>query len=48
MIEWSPGSVASLGKPSVVPVVALDASADTLSEHVDGAVTSGEDLFVWT
>ncbi len=48
VIEWSPGLVASLGKPSVVPVVALDASADTLSEHVDGAVTSGEDLFVWT
>ncbi|MFB8765711.1 PTS sugar transporter subunit IIA [Nocardiopsis alba] len=47
VIEWSPGLVASLGKPSVVPVVALDAFADTLSEHVDGAVTSGEDLFVW-
>ena len=48
VIEWSPGLVASLGKPSVVPVVALDARADTLSEHVNGAVTAGDELFVWT
>lgn len=48
VIEWSPGLVASLGKPSVVPVVALDAGADALSDHADGAVTTGEELFVWT
>ena len=48
VIEWSPGLVASLGKPSVVPVVALDAGADALSEGVNGAVATGDDLFVWT
>lgn len=48
VIEWSPGLVASLGKPSVVPVVALDAGADALSGHASGAVTAGDELFAWT
>lgn len=48
VIEWSPGLVASLGKPSVVPVVALDAVADALGGHASGAVNTGDELFVWT
>lgn len=47
VIRWSPGMVASLGKPSVVPVVALDAAPDALSEQASGAVEQEEILFVW-
>lgn len=48
VIDWSPGMVASLGKPSVVPVVALDAAPDALSGHTRGAVETGDELFVWS
>ena len=47
VIRWSPGMVASLGKPSVVPVVALDARPGALSDVAEGAVEPGEVLFVW-
>ncbi|MBR8741302.1 PTS glucose transporter subunit IIA [Nocardiopsis sp. MG754419] len=47
VIDWSPGSVAALGKPSVVPVVALDAAAGDLGTRAAGAVTVGDELFVW-
>ncbi|WP_017583263.1 PTS sugar transporter subunit IIA [Nocardiopsis valliformis] len=47
VVRWSPGMVASLGKPSVVPVVALDAEPGALSELACGAVEPGEVLFVW-
>lgn len=47
VIRWSPGTVAALGKPSVVPVVALDAQPEALSELAVGAVEAGEVLFVW-
>ena len=47
VIRWSPGMVASMGKPSVVPVVALDAAPEALSEQASGAVELGETLFNW-
>ncbi|GHD18252.1 PTS sugar transporter subunit IIA [Nocardiopsis kunsanensis] len=47
VIRWSPGTVATAGKPSVVPVVALDASAGALTEEARGAVVHGDPLFVW-
>ena len=47
VIRWSPGAVAAAGKPSVVPVVALDASAGALTEEAHGAVVRGDPLFVW-
>ncbi|WP_017608338.1 PTS sugar transporter subunit IIA [Nocardiopsis xinjiangensis] len=47
VIRWSPGAVAAAGKPSVVPVVALEASADALTEEAHGAVVRGDPLFVW-
>ncbi|MGW5878600.1 PTS sugar transporter subunit IIA [Nocardiopsis terrae] len=47
VIRWSPGTVAALGKPSVVPVVALDARPEALSEQAEGAVEPGEALFLW-
>ncbi|MEU3019593.1 MULTISPECIES: PTS glucose transporter subunit IIA [unclassified Nocardiopsis] len=47
VIRWSPGSVAAAGKPSVVPVVALDAQPGSLSELARGAVEPGQELFAW-
>ncbi|WP_017604646.1 PTS sugar transporter subunit IIA [Nocardiopsis alkaliphila] len=47
LIDWSPGMVASLGRPSVVPVVALDTTPEALSGHTRGAVDTGDELFVW-
>lgn len=47
VIRWSPGSVAAAGKPSVVPVVALDAPAEALTEEAHGAVERGDPLFLW-
>ncbi|MBQ1083902.1 MULTISPECIES: PTS glucose transporter subunit IIA [unclassified Nocardiopsis] len=47
VIRWSPGAVAAAGKPSVVPVVALDGEPGSLSELAAGAVEPGEVLFVW-
>ncbi|MTD59254.1 PTS sugar transporter subunit IIA [Amycolatopsis pithecellobii] len=49
LIRWNPESVRAAGYAPVVPVVALDASAEALSELLaDGPVTTGEQLFVWS
>ena len=47
VIDWSPGGVAAAGKPSVVPVVALDADQEELIDVVSGAVDPGDSLFSW-
>lgn len=48
LIRWNPDAVRAAGYSPVVPVVALDAPAEGLSELLtDGAVTAGEQLFVW-
>ncbi|WP_150252037.1 PTS sugar transporter subunit IIA [Nocardiopsis deserti] len=47
VVRWSPGSVAAQGRPSVVPVVALDASPDALGDVVSGSVDRGDALFTW-
>ncbi|MCY9785549.1 PTS glucose transporter subunit IIA [Nocardiopsis sp. EMB25] len=47
VVRWSPSGVAALGKSPVVPVVALDAAADALTEPADGAVDHGQPLFTW-
>ncbi|MBB6118743.1 PTS sugar transporter subunit IIA [Nocardiopsis algeriensis] len=47
VVRWSPGGVAARGKPSVVPVVALDAGPDALADIAEGAVLRGDPLFLW-
>lgn len=47
VVRWSPGVVAAGGRPSVVPVVALDAAADALGDLTSGAVVRGDPLFTW-
>ena len=47
VIRWSPGSVAAHGRPSVVPVIALDAQPGALGDVADGGVDLGDLLFTW-
>lgn len=48
LIRWNPDAVRAAGYSPVVPVVALDAAAESLSELLtDGEVIAGEQLFVW-
>jgi PTS system glucose-specific IIA component len=48
LISWDPEAVEAAGYSAVVPVVALDAPAEALSELLTGGeVATGEQLFVW-
>ncbi|HEX3789396.1 MAG TPA: PTS glucose transporter subunit IIA [Pseudonocardiaceae bacterium] len=49
VIGWHPAEVRAAGYAAICPVVALDASADALTDkHADGPVRIGEALFDWT
>jgi PTS system N-acetylglucosamine-specific IIA component len=49
VVRWNPGEIEAGGRSPVCAVVALDASADALSDVVEsGDVRSGDELFVWT
>ena len=49
LVRWDPAAVAASGRSPVCPVVALDASAEALSElREDGAVAPGDQLFLWS
>lgn len=48
VIGWDPGAVRAAGYSPVVPVVALDAAADSLSAVQTGRpITAGAPLFTW-
>ncbi|GHF91929.1 PTS sugar transporter subunit IIA [Streptomyces thermodiastaticus] len=48
VVRWNPADVEAAGKSPVCPVVALEATAETLSGLRDsGDVTAGDVLFVW-
>ncbi|MFJ9412116.1 PTS glucose transporter subunit IIA [Streptomyces sp. NPDC101393] len=48
IVRWNPGAVEKAGKSPVCPVVALEASADSLGEvREDGDIASGDALFSW-
>lgn len=48
VVSWDPGAVEAAGKSPLVPVVALEGSADVVSGLVDsGEVAAGDVLFVW-
>jgi PTS system glucose-specific IIA component len=49
LVGWDPDAVSAVGYSTIVPVVALDASAEALTGLVTGAeVTAGERIFTWT
>ncbi|MGW3955863.1 PTS sugar transporter subunit IIA [Streptomyces sp. NPDC004752] len=48
VVHWNPAAVESAGKSPVCPVVALEATADSLSDlREDGDVKAGDSLFDW-
>ncbi|MFE7572975.1 PTS glucose transporter subunit IIA [Streptomyces sp. NPDC057539] len=48
MVRWNPSAVEEAGKSPICPVVALEATADSLSGlREDGDVKTGDALFGW-
>jgi PTS system N-acetylglucosamine-specific IIA component len=48
VVRWDPAAVEAAGKSPICPVVALEATADSLFDlREDGEVTSGDALFGW-
>jgi PTS system N-acetylglucosamine-specific IIA component len=48
IVRWNPADVEAAGKSPVCPIVALEATADSLSDLVeDGDVKAGDALFIW-
>ncbi|MCX4450325.1 PTS glucose transporter subunit IIA [Streptomyces sp. NPDC087866] len=48
VVRWNPADVEKAGKSPVCPVVALEATVDSLSDVVEtGDVTAGDTLFGW-
>ncbi|MDR3081062.1 MAG: PTS glucose transporter subunit IIA [Streptomyces sp.] len=48
IVRWNPAAVEQAGKSPVCPVVALEATADSLSGlREDGDVKAGDQLFAW-
>jgi phosphotransferase system IIA component len=48
VVRWNPAAVEAAGKSPVCPVVALEATTDSLSElRDDGDVKAGDRLFSW-
>jgi sugar PTS system EIIA component len=49
VVRWDPAAVEAAGKSPVSPVVALEATAESLSDVVEGGgVKPGQPLFSWT
>ncbi|MFE2640642.1 PTS glucose transporter subunit IIA [Streptomyces scopuliridis] len=48
VVRWDPSAVEAAGKSPICPVVALEATADSLSDlREDGDVKTGDTLFGW-
>lgn len=48
IVRWDPVAVEAAGKSAVCPVVALEATADSLADIVDsGVLAAGDTLFTW-
>lgn len=48
IVRWDPAGVEAAGKSPVCPIVALEATAESLSGVVeDGDVKAGDELFSW-
>ncbi|GAB2781377.1 PTS sugar transporter subunit IIA [Streptomyces daliensis] len=49
IVRWDPAAVEAAGKSPVSPVVALEATADSLTDVVDdGDIEAGKTLFGWS
>ena len=48
VINWDPAAVEAAGKSAICPVVALEATADQLSDVAEsGGLAAGDTLFTW-
>lgn len=48
VMRWNPAAVEAAGKSPVCPIVALEATPESLSDLIeDGAVKAGDSLFGW-
>jgi len=48
IVRWDPAAVEAAGKSPICPIVALEATAESLSDLVeDGDVKAGDTLFSW-
>ena len=48
VVRWNPAAVEAAGKSPVCPIVALEATAESLSDlREDGDVKTGDSLFSW-
>jgi PTS system N-acetylglucosamine-specific IIA component len=48
VVRWNPSDVEIAGKSPICPIVALEATADSLSDvREDGDVKAGDELFSW-
>lgn len=48
VVRWNPAAVEAAGKSPISPVIALEATADSLGGlRVDGDVKAGDQLFSW-
>ncbi|MBQ0854163.1 PTS glucose transporter subunit IIA [Streptomyces sp. NPDC057621] len=48
VVRWDPAAVEAAGKSPICPIVALEATAESLSDvSVDGEVKAGDALFSW-
>ncbi|MEX0173727.1 PTS sugar transporter subunit IIA [Streptomyces sp. LMG1-1-1.1] len=48
VVRWNPAAVEAAGKSPICPIVALEATADSLVDVVvDGDVKAGDQLFGW-
>ncbi|MEU6818703.1 PTS glucose transporter subunit IIA [Streptomyces sp. NPDC046860] len=49
VVRWDPAAVEAAGKSPICPVVALEATADSLADvSENGDVTAGDALFSWS
>ncbi|WP_326692199.1 MULTISPECIES: PTS glucose transporter subunit IIA [unclassified Streptomyces] len=49
VVRWDPAAVEAAGKSPVSPVIALEATADSLGGLVDdGEIEAGQPLFAWS
>ena len=48
LVEWDPDAVSAAGYSPIVPVIALDTTAEALFDlHLDQSVQPGDSLLVW-
>jgi len=48
LVEWDPDAVVAAGYSAIVPVVALDAAAEALTDISTGAdISAGDPVFTW-